>query len=246
MQNAAASQANYLAAAMADPQTLCIAFRIAEDIADNFVTGPDDRPAARQLSLHAIGAYRPRDSVEMLQAARIVSMSMTHLGLLRAAAQPDVEPGLKLRYVREALRLERATALAERALTQRQKPDPEQVAAPEASAGVETGKPPAEPRQAEPRAAKSPPAPGGSQPRADATQLKAPPPNVAPTSPPPKPPAAEIARPTAAEKALIDAVLTNAPAGAGPRIVPPKQSGDRSVLMSSASWTVGSAVAAAG
>ena len=229
--------------ALSEPDDIRIALRVAEDIADNFATTGGDLHAARQAAMRAIGAYQPRNGAEVLHAARIVALSMTELDLLRTAAQPDIDPVMKLRFIREALRLERATAQAQRALSRQQETskcaaEPLSSAKPEIIEAVSP--------RAENEAVKTGQVPAAVS-RQNDTQLKAPPALRAQPSSIGQPERLAICveRVNAAEAALMSqTIMAGAAApGAGPRITPRRKGGDRTVLLSSASWTVGNSAA---
>src|SRR5689334_7798704 len=112
----------HAAAQQGSEEDVRIVVRIAEDIASRFATGAEDLPAAHATALRAIEAYGPRNNRELIQAARIVALSMTELDFLRVAAQPDLDPMVKIRLVREALKLERAAVENQRLLLALQAP----------------------------------------------------------------------------------------------------------------------------
>jgi hypothetical protein len=104
-----------------DDEKLYLVARIAEDLAPNLATRPQDHGMACQMAWRLVRSYAPSCEAEVLCAARIASLSLTQLEMLRASASPDLTAALKLKLVSTAVALNRSITQAERALARSQR-----------------------------------------------------------------------------------------------------------------------------
>ena len=95
--------------------------RIAGDLAPHLADKPQDRSLAMNMAWRMVKAYHPCSEAEVTGAARIVSLSMTQLDLLRDATQADLTPAMRLRFVQVAVNVNRAIGQNERALERQQR-----------------------------------------------------------------------------------------------------------------------------
>ena len=102
-------------------QDMYLLTRIAEDIAPYLAERPQDRINAMQMAWRMVKSYAPASEAEVLNAGRIVSMSLVQLDLLRETTKRDLTPALKLQYVRAAVALNREISQTERLLERRQR-----------------------------------------------------------------------------------------------------------------------------
>jgi outer membrane biosynthesis protein TonB len=177
-----------------DPDTLATLLRTTADALPHHLgTSAEETATLRNAVSIAIARLRPRDPVEALLAARIVAMHYHIMEDLHRAAQPDLAPGLQLRFQARAHALgklvdamlfdlrDRQTApvLWPGALLPASVPEPRAQPAPVPA-------PRAEPVPvAAPRAQPVPVAAPRAQPAPEAARASTPPP------PPPQPPPAE-------------------------------------------------------
>jgi len=106
-----------------DDEKLYLVARIAEDLAPNLATRPQDHGMACQMAWRLVRSYDPSCEAEVLCAARIANLSLTQLEMLRASANPDLTATLKLKLVGTAVALNRCITQAERALARSQRSD---------------------------------------------------------------------------------------------------------------------------
>lgn len=100
---------------------LYLVTRIAEDLAPNLADCPNDRGMACQMAWRLVRSYKPTSEDEVLNAARIASLSLTQLEVLRAAAGANLTAALKLKLIGSAVALNRSITQAERALARSQR-----------------------------------------------------------------------------------------------------------------------------
>ena len=101
-------------------EKLYLVARITDDIAPNLADRAEDRGMACQMAWRMVRSYAPTSEGEVLSAARIVSLPLTQLDLLRAAASSDLTATLKLKLLGTAVALNRSITQAERALSRSQ------------------------------------------------------------------------------------------------------------------------------
>ncbi len=102
-------------------EKLYLVARIADDIAPTLADRAEDRDMACRMAWRIVRSYAPTSEGEVLSAARIVSLSLTQLDLLRAAASSDLTATLKLKLLGTAVALNRSITQAERALSRSQR-----------------------------------------------------------------------------------------------------------------------------
>ncbi len=97
--------------------------RVADDLVPHFVHSPTSHGVAivHTIAMRAVLSYLPNTAAELITAGRIVSLSLTSLGLLRDAAQPGMAPDMKLKHIRTAVAVERAACQMETQLERRRK-----------------------------------------------------------------------------------------------------------------------------
>ncbi len=104
-----------------DPATLATLLRTTLDCLPHHPDAADDEKATlRQAALIAITALAPRDPMEAMLAARYVVAHHAVMEAFRCAAQPNLPPGLQLRYYGRAIALSRLMDAAMKDLTRLQ------------------------------------------------------------------------------------------------------------------------------
>jgi hypothetical protein len=104
-----------------DTTILAVMVRATVDAIPHHPDAPAEEQAARcQTAFTMIGALRPRDVLEAMLAARIAAVQFHIMDDLRCAAEPDLQPALKLRFRANAAALTRMQERAERDLKRRQ------------------------------------------------------------------------------------------------------------------------------
>ncbi len=171
-----------------DPNTLADMTRTALNALSHAPLASAEAKLQRcQAVIAAIGALQPRDPIEAHLAARTLTAHYAAMEHFRCAAQPDLPPGLQLRFAARAIQLCRLTDSTTDALARRQcqpaLPATLSVArvGAAASAGATPAPPAAAPPQPAAEAASLQPAAGATLPPAEGPSL----PPVAGTSPPP-------------------------------------------------------------
>jgi len=117
----AAQDADAVPTASFNDEKLYLVARIADDIAPTLADRAEDRDMACRMAWRMVRSYDPATEGEVLSAARIVSLSLTQLDLLRAGASSDLTATVKLRLIGTAVALNRSITQAERALARSQR-----------------------------------------------------------------------------------------------------------------------------
>jgi hypothetical protein len=126
-----------------DEDKAYLVMRMAEDIGSHFQFGPGDRTVSRVVTWKVIASYAPACEAEVLDAARVVSLSLFELDLMREAARPGTDLETKLRIAASVVSLDKAACQSAGVLARRQG-NPKPLRQP--TAARRTGR---DPRQAE-------------------------------------------------------------------------------------------------
>jgi hypothetical protein len=202
-----------------DPNTLAEMTRTALNALSHAPLASAEAKLQRcQAVIAAIGALQPRDPIEAHLAARALTAHYAAMEHFRCAAQPDLPPGLQLRFAARAIQLCRLMDSTTDTLARRQcQPAlPATLSVARVGAAASAGATPAQPA-AEPPSQPAPPPPMADAPLPPAAGVA----SLQPAAGAALPPAAGPSLPPVAGPSLPPMAGTSPPPAAGAASAPP-------------------------